>query len=100
MVPDSLPPLPENVNGWPANVLAAYQILGSSYAHALALSHQEDGEPLRLNLASEKLVNEMVPILEQLELEGLGQAFTHGCAHAIGPLVCELKLAAMAAEGM
>lgn len=100
MIPDSLPPLPENVNGWSANVHTAYQMLGSTFAHGLRLLHQEDGEPLRLNIASEKLVNEMVPILEQLELEGVSQVFTHGCAHAMGPLACELKMAALAAEGV
>ncbi|KAJ7170389.1 hypothetical protein C8R43DRAFT_1152944 [Mycena crocata] len=100
LVPESLPPLPENPNGWPANIHAAYVLLEGAFAHATLLLHQEDGEPLRLNLASEKLVNEMVPILEQLELESVSQEFTHACAHAIGPLVCELKVAAMAAEGV
>ncbi|KAF7336293.1 hypothetical protein MVEN_02177600 [Mycena venus] len=96
-----LPPLPENFNGgWSADVYLAYQLIETAFGHGLTLLHQEDGEPLRLNLASERLVNESVPLLEQLERQGIPTAFTFACAHAIGPLVCELKLAALAAQGI
>jgi hypothetical protein len=98
---NDLPPLPENLyGGWPADVYIAYQRIETAFTHGSTLLHQEDGEPLRLNLASEKLVNDAVPILEQLERQGVPSEFTHACAHAIGPLVCELKMAALAAQGM
>jgi hypothetical protein len=100
-VPRHLPHFPESPSGgWPANVQIAHQLIETAFTHGLSLLHQEDGEPLRLTLASERLVNETVPILEQLECEGVPQEFTFACAHAIGPLVCELKMAALAAEGM
>ncbi|KAK6977548.1 hypothetical protein R3P38DRAFT_2472235, partial [Favolaschia claudopus] len=71
-----------------------------SFDHACRLLRQEDGEAVRLNMALETLTKESIPLLDKLELLGVPQTFTHACAHAIGPLVCELKLAALAAQGV
>jgi hypothetical protein len=99
-VPEHLPALPHNLDGWSANILVAYQLLWNAFEHALLLLRQEDGDPIRLNLSSEGLINDMVPILEQMESEGIPTNFTHGCAHLLGQLVYELRMAAMAAEGV
>jgi len=61
---------------------------------------QEGGDSIRLNPALEGLVNDMVLILEQMEGEGMPANFMHTCAHTLGPLVYELRMAAMAVEGV
>jgi hypothetical protein len=99
-IPEHLPALPHSPDGWSANILNAYQLLRNAFEHALLLLRQEDGDSIRLNLASEGLVNDMVPILEQMEGEGMPADFTHTCAHTLGPLVYELRMAAMAVEGV
>jgi hypothetical protein len=99
-IPEHFPLLPNNPGGWSANVLDAYQCLSNTFNHALVLLRQEDGDPIRLKIASEGLANDMIPILERMEGEGIPSEFTHACAHALGPVAFELKLAAMAAEGM
>ncbi|KAK7012593.1 hypothetical protein R3P38DRAFT_2549489 [Favolaschia claudopus] len=100
-IPERLPQLPRNPqSGWNANVLLAYQSIAGSFNHASMLIHQEDGDQIQLNLASETLMKDTVPLLETLESEGVPTTFVHECARAIGPLVCELKLAALAAQGI
>ncbi|KAK6966453.1 hypothetical protein R3P38DRAFT_2590840 [Favolaschia claudopus] len=96
----SLPSLPQNLqNGWSANVLLAYQSLERSFNHGHILLNQENGDHVRLTLASESIVNDAVPLLQRLEV-GMPQSFTHQCAHAFGPLACELQLTALAAQGI
>lgn len=100
VIPDHWPDLPHSQDGWSANVLHAYKLLEGAFEHAVLLLRQEDGDPIRLNVTSESLVNDMVPILEKMEGEGIPSEFTHACAHILGPLVYELRMASTAAEGM
>jgi hypothetical protein len=99
-IPEYWPVLPYSPNGWSANVLLADQLLRNAFEHTSHLLRQEDGDPIRLNLASDGLANDMVPILEQMEKEGIPHDFMHTCAHALGCLVFELRMASTAAEGM
>jgi hypothetical protein len=100
VIPEYWPDLPHSQDGWSANVLHAYQLVKGAFERAVLLLRQEDGDPIRLNLTSEGLVNDMVPILEQMEGEGVPSEFTHACAHILGPVVFELRMASMAAEGV
>jgi hypothetical protein len=102
-VPIDFPPLPDHgstVGGWSANIQEAHRILDNAFRHALTLLRQEGGDPLRLSHASEQLVNDSVRILERMEESGISPGFTQQCANAIGPLVFELEVAALAAEGV
>jgi hypothetical protein len=97
-IPIDFPPLPDH--GWSANIREAHHILHNAFHHALALLRQEGGDPLHLSHASEQLTNDSVRILERMEESGISPEFTQQCANAIGPLVFELEIAALAAEGV
>jgi hypothetical protein len=101
--PIDFPPLPDHssiASGWPANVQEAHRILHDVFHRALTLLRQEGGDPLRLSHASEQLTNDSVRMLERMEESGVSPGFTQQCANAIGPLVFELEVAALAAEGV
>jgi hypothetical protein len=102
-IPAEFPPLPSDgtiVGGWPANVHEAHNILRNNFHHSLTLLRQEGGDPIHLNQASEQLVDDSVRILERMEEAGVPAEYTYQCANAIGPLVFELEVAALAAEGV
>jgi len=102
-IPAEFPSLPIDgiiVGGWPANIREAHNILQTNFNHGLTLLRQEGGDPIRLNQTSERLVNDSVRILERMEESGVPAEYTYRCANAIGPLVVELEVAALAAEGM
>jgi hypothetical protein len=102
-IPAEFPPLPIGSNaagGWSANVHEAHNILRTNFHHGRILLRQEGGDTIRLNHASEQLVNDSVRILERMEESGVPAEYTYQCANAIGPLVFELEVAALAAEGM
>ncbi|KAK7007956.1 hypothetical protein R3P38DRAFT_3211610 [Favolaschia claudopus] len=97
-IPRDFPPLPHAP--WPPNVVLAYQRIKGAFDYGLTLFEHETGNEHQLTAASEGLVNDVVPLLDQLELDGVPRAFTEACANVIGPLACELKLAALAAQGI
>jgi hypothetical protein len=96
------PPLPRGTTAgrWPANIHEAHNILQTNFRHGLTLLRQEGGDPIRLNQASERLVNDSVRILERMEESEVPVEYTYQCANTIGPLVFELEVAALAAEGV
>jgi hypothetical protein len=99
-LPPSIPPLPNNPEGWSANTNAAFEVLDSAYTHALGVLHQEGGDPVRYKLVSSNIVDSMIPILERMEVDGVPRHWIEACAFIFGPLVYELQVSALAAEGM
>ncbi|EPQ51350.1 hypothetical protein GLOTRDRAFT_133220 [Gloeophyllum trabeum ATCC 11539] len=100
--PAVFPPLPPSVDGtvWSANVLRAHQILHDAYARASDLLRQEDGDPLRLRIHSERILKRMIPILEALDQEVADEHWSSGCAHALAKITVDLERAAFAADGV
>lgn len=98
--PSLFPALPHNNEGWTLNVVNAHRILCDAFTHARTILRQEDSDPLRFRIVSENLVNNMVPILEGMETDGVAREFIEECTHVLGPLVYELEVAALALEGV
>lgn len=98
--PSAIPPLPHTVGGWSINVVNAHHILDDAFKRALAVLRQEDSDPLRLRVVSENLVNDMVPILEGMESDGISREYIEQCIHALGPLVYELHVSALSLDGV
>jgi hypothetical protein len=42
----------------------------------------------------------MIPILERMDDDGVHRHWIEGCAYIFGPLVYELQVSALAAEGV
>jgi hypothetical protein len=102
-IPAEFLPLPDAgpiLGGWPANIWEAHNVLQNTFHHGLTLVRQEGGDPIRLNHTSEQLMNDSVRILERMEESGVSPDFTRKCADVIGPLVFELEVASLAAEGV
>lgn len=97
--PENLPPLPLNALPWSANVIAGRQVLNNAYTRALAALHEEDSDTLRYKLLSSNIVDNLIPILEGLEND-MPRDWIDDCARLLGPLVYELEVAALAAEGV
>jgi hypothetical protein len=98
--PNNLPPLPPNPYVWSASALQAHQVLDSAYTRALETLRREASEGVRYKLLSSNIVNNMVPILERTEEDGVPREWVNNCAENLGPLVYELEVAALAAEGL
>jgi hypothetical protein len=96
--PDNLPPLPPNLV-WGANVITGRQVLDDAYVRALEALHQEDSDTLRYKLISSNIIDNLLPVLEGLVTE-VPWDWIDECANLLGPLVYELQLAALAAEGV
>ncbi|KAJ7742001.1 hypothetical protein DFH07DRAFT_50882 [Mycena maculata] len=78
----------------------AYQVLNNAYTRALETLRQEDSDVVRYKLISSNIVDNLVPILESMEGDDVLRDWVDTCAHTLGPLVYELQVAALAAEGM
>lgn len=99
-IPAIFPPLPYNNVGWTLNVVNAHKILHNAFMHGKMVLQQEDSDPLRFRIVSENLVNDMVPILEGMEVDGVSREFIEQCVHVLGPLVYELEVTALSSEGV
>lgn len=99
-LPDDLPELPPNAQPWTVNVLGAFDTLNTSYTHALNVLYQEGSDVVRYKLVSSNIVDRMLPILEHMETEGVPHDWIEQCARIFGPLVYELQVTALAAEGV
>ena len=97
--PENLPEFPANPLPWTTNALTARQVLNNSYTRALQTLREEDSDPLRYKLISSNIIDTMVPVLEGMEGE-VPRAWIDECAHILGPLVYELQVSALAAEGV
>jgi hypothetical protein len=101
-LPEELPALP-HVHGqppWSVNVLTAFRVLNTAYTHARGVLYQEGSDPLRYKLVSSNIVDKMLPILEHTEADGVSRDWIEECAKVFGPLVYELQVTSLAAEGM
>jgi hypothetical protein len=97
--PESLPPFPPSAEPWGANVVTGRQVLDDAYVRALQALHQEDSDTLRYKLLSSNIIDNLLPVLEGLERE-VPRDWVDECANIFGPLVYELQVAALAAEGV
>ena len=72
-LPEHIPLLPEHPNHdvWSANALEAHGILLSSYNHGLHALRASDNDAHQLQIHSDHILNQMLPILEALEGEML-----------------------------
>ncbi|KAJ7701689.1 hypothetical protein B0H16DRAFT_1617441, partial [Mycena metata] len=98
--PENLPPLPLNPSPWTANVIAAYGVLDSAFTRALDALRQEDSDAVRYRLLSSNVTDNLVPVLDNMESEGVPRDWVISCAEILGPLVYELEVVALAAEGI
>lgn len=96
--PENLPPLPFN-NPWSTNVITARQVLDNAYIRALQTLREEDSDPLRYMLLSSNIVDNLIPVLEGMEAD-VPRKWINECANILGPLVYELQVSALVAEGM
>ncbi|KAK6988415.1 hypothetical protein R3P38DRAFT_2573347 [Favolaschia claudopus] len=97
--PENIPDFPPSNVPWPANVTTGHQVLNNSYRRAREVLLQEDSDPLRYKMHSAHIIDRSVPVLEGLDAE-VPREWTVECANLLGPLVYELEVAALAAEGM
>jgi hypothetical protein len=102
VLPAQFPPLPltsEEFN-WSHDILHAHKIIATAYDRASTLLRQEEGDPLRLRIHSEQVVDKLVPILEALVPEVGDQTWLETCANALGELAVKLERSAIIADGM
>lgn len=96
-----LPPYPASAVSWPAGVLEGYNHICSAYNHASTLLRQEDSDPLRLRINSERLFNRSIPLLKALDPPMPScREWNLSCADAIIALILELNSAADNADAM
>jgi hypothetical protein len=89
--PNNLLPLPPNPHAWSASALQAHQVLDSAYTRALETLRREASEGVRYKLLSSNIVDNMVPIPERMEEDGVPREWVNNCAETLGPLVYELE---------
>jgi hypothetical protein len=100
--PAQFPPLPRTPEefNWSHDVLQAHDIIATAYERASTLLRQEEGDPLRLRIHSEQVVDKLVPVLEALVPEVGDQTWLKACANALGELTVQLERSATIADGM
>ena len=100
--PAQFPSLPDPISsdGWSSGVLQAHEILTKAYHDSHSLLRFEDGDPIRLQLHSERLKKRIVPILQALEEEVSNPSWIAECTHALASLICELDGAAVRESSM
>lgn len=96
--PENLPTLPFDQT-WSTNVITARQVLNNAYTRALQTLREEDSDPLRYKLLSSNVVDNLIPVLEGMEAE-VPRDWIDECVNILGPLVYELQVSTLAAEGM
>jgi hypothetical protein len=97
-IPNVFPQLPSIETAWSYNVQSAHHILSNSYRTAIQVLRQEEGDVLRLRHHSRRIRDNLVPILESLETDGLAEEWVVNCACILGGLMVELEAAALGAE--
>ncbi|KAJ6456832.1 hypothetical protein C8R47DRAFT_1082293 [Mycena vitilis] len=95
----ALPFTPQEFN-WSPDVLRAHTIITTAYERASTLLRQEEGDPLRLRIHSEQVLDKLVPILEALEPEVGDYGWLEASASALGELTVQLQRSALVAEGI
>lgn len=97
--PSIFPPLPQSCERTP-NICKAYKILFEGYRLADQLLRLEDGDPIRLRLHSESLLNRHLPILQELCIHVQSYDWTVQAATAFGILVHDLEYAMETADAV
>ena len=60
-----LPPLPPNANN--TQFIEAYNIISSHYNSVSKLLREDESDPIRLRIHSERILHRVVPLLDALE---------------------------------
>ena len=94
-----LPP-PPNEGPWPASVHEAQTILCQGYDHASRLLRQEDHDELRLQILSEEIQNDLVPLLVAMDIEIGDDEWADACARALAATVVAVENAATAMDNL
>ncbi|KAK7063405.1 hypothetical protein R3P38DRAFT_3301282 [Favolaschia claudopus] len=98
-LPESLPSLPSNELPWSTNVNSGYQVLNDGYVRAIQALQQEANDSTRYNIICSNIINNLLPVLEGMAQE-VPWDWIEATAEVFGPLVYELKVAALASEGI
>jgi hypothetical protein len=96
--PENFPTLPFD-QPWSTNAITACQGLNNVYTHALQTLCEEDSDPLHYKLLYSNIFDNLIPALEGIQAE-VPRDWIDECANILGPLVYELQVSALAAEGM
>ena len=94
----ALPPLPPR-DYWSPDICHAHKILQDAYQHVVGLLHQEDGDPLRIQIHADQISRKMVPLLEVLHREVGDINWMTTCAVKFGELLCSLGNLVLTASG-
>ncbi|VDB89332.1 unnamed protein product [Peniophora sp. CBMAI 1063] len=90
-----LPDLPAASElGWSGSIQTAHHLIASTFQLAIKLLRQEDSTTVQLRMLSQRLAEDIVPLLMALVDEIGSHEWAEGCAHAIGGVVLRLKDAA------
>lgn len=99
----ALPPLPEDLAAWSANVLNAHCELSTSYTQANHLLGQHDINPLHYQIHIDIILRDLVPLLDAMErnagLENLPLDWVHNAAHCMVQLLDDLYTSYQNAQG-
>jgi hypothetical protein len=63
-----LPPLPDDIP-WSSNFIKAHGIVASRVIHARDVLYQDSGNPVQLRILLDSLVDETIPILDEMSKE-------------------------------
>lgn len=96
-----LPVCPPTLASWPAGVLEGYNHICDAYNHASTLLRQEESDPLRLRINSERLLSRSIPLLKAMDAQMRGcRAWNLSSAGAMIALITELNSAAENADAV
>ena len=94
--------LPNHFDGgnWLESVVRAHSIISTAYHHASKAFHASKSDAHCLQLYSEKLINQMIPIFKAMEPEVLNHEWVKSAAESIANLYLELEGAALAVDNV
>jgi len=101
-IPTHFPDLPApavHKAPWGPNVCKAHTIISDTFSRAIQLLCQEDGDTLRLRIHSEKILQQIVPLLEALGPEVHNFTWIAECTHTLASVMVALEAAAFAVDG-
>ena len=94
------PPLPDPPGaGWPVDVVTAHKIISNAYKHAHQLLQRNHLDATQLRIHLERLLNEIVPLLDVLGPEINDHAWQDECSELLVALALGLELAASSNNG-
>lgn len=98
--PLSFPNLPlyPGQGQWSHDVQEAYKIIRETYDHASQILRREEYDNLRLHTLSESIVEDTIPLLEELDLEVADNTWAETAARALAATLVDLERMAAASQ--